>query len=106
MSFNNPAIHVLYALSLHDALPILDLAVAVIIGAAFTQVVTALTDSVLMPLISALVGSPNFDEFAKVTLNGNERSEEHTSELQSRGQLVCRLLLEKTNDHANVGCRS
>src|SRR5690625_7109124 len=26
------------------------------------------------------------------------RSEEHTSELQSRGQLVCRLLLEKKND--------
>src|SRR5690625_4482495 len=26
-----------------------------------------------------------------------ERSEEHTSELQSRGQLVCRLLLEKKN---------
>src|SRR5207253_10879137 len=25
------------------------------------------------------------------------RSEEHTSELQSRGQLVCRLLLEKKN---------
>src|SRR5439155_23901536 len=25
------------------------------------------------------------------------RSEEHTSELQSRGHLVCRLLLEKTN---------
>ena len=48
---------------------VMDLAVAVIIGAAFTQVVTALTDSVLMPLISALVGSPNFDEFAKVTLN-------------------------------------
>lgn len=50
----------------------MDLAVAVIIGAAFTQVVTALTDSVLMPVISALVGSPNFDDFAKVTLNGNE----------------------------------
>lgn len=50
----------------------MDLAVAVIIGAAFTQVVTALTDGVLMPLISALVGSPNFDEFAKVTVNGNE----------------------------------
>lgn len=50
----------------------MDLAVAVIIGAAFTQVVTALTDSVLMPLISALVGSPNFDEFAKLTINGNE----------------------------------
>src|SRR5207253_8455896 len=26
---------------------------------------------------------------------GNVRSEEHTSELQSRGHLVCRLLLEK-----------
>src|SRR5690625_6908250 len=28
-------------------------------------------------------------------LPATERSEEHTSELQSRGQLVCRLLLEK-----------
>src|SRR5690625_6249180 len=27
------------------------------------------------------------------------RSEEHTSELQSRGHLVCRLLLEKKKDH-------
>src|SRR5207253_3705615 len=27
------------------------------------------------------------------------RSEEHTSELQSRGHLVCRLLLEKKNDY-------
>src|SRR5690625_6594156 len=33
------------------------------------------------------------------TMGGNleERSEEHTSELQSRGHLVCRLLLEKKN---------
>src|SRR2546429_6238164 len=28
-----------------------------------------------------------------------KRSEEHTSELQSRLHLVCRLLLEKKNDH-------
>src|SRR5439155_16614645 len=28
-------------------------------------------------------------------VNGRQRSEEHTSELQSRGHLVCRLLLEK-----------
>src|SRR5690625_5858861 len=28
-------------------------------------------------------------------LNNGHRSEEHTSELQSRGHLVCRLLLEK-----------
>src|SRR5258706_12175269 len=30
---------------------------------------------------------------------GGERSEEHTSELQSLTNLVCRLLLEKKNDH-------
>src|SRR5206468_9522525 len=29
---------------------------------------------------------------------GHRRSEEHTSELQSRSDLVCRLLLEKKND--------
>src|SRR5690625_6767973 len=31
-----------------------------------------------------------------------ERSEEHTSELQSRGHLVCRLLLEKKNTNRPV----
>src|SRR2546428_9879649 len=30
------------------------------------------------------------------------RSEEHTSELQSRSDLVCRLLLEKKNNNANA----
>src|SRR5690625_4042198 len=33
-------------------------------------------------------------------LSSKRRSEEHTSELQSRGHLVCRLLLEKKNDNA------
>src|SRR3712207_8232802 len=32
-------------------------------------------------------------------LHGGSRSEEHTSELQSRQYLVCRLLLEKTKSH-------
>src|SRR5690625_7074873 len=31
------------------------------------------------------------------------RSEEHTSELQSRGQLVCRLLLEKKKEYHTYG---
>src|SRR5437870_9151822 len=39
---------------------------------------------------------------------GGFRSEEHTSELQSRGHLVCRLLLEKkkhaTTEFAEVDC--
>src|SRR5437660_3854200 len=33
------------------------------------------------------------------SVSGSFRSEEHTSELQSRGQLVCRLLLEKKTGH-------
>src|SRR5690625_5610175 len=41
-------------------------------------------------LIQEADGGTSFD-------GGGLRSEEHTSELQSRGQLVCRLLLEKTN---------
>src|SRR5690625_6635368 len=32
---------------------------------------------------------------SRVVHAGDQRSEEHTSELQSRGHLVCRLLLEK-----------
>src|SRR5215208_7948162 len=33
---------------------------------------------------------------------GRPRSEEHTSELQSRGHLVCRLLLEKKKTNINM----
>ena len=51
---------------------VVDLAVAVVIGAAFGAVVTALVDNVLMPLIAALVGSPNFDAFLLFTINGVE----------------------------------
>src|SRR5690625_6833314 len=35
-----------------------------------------------------------------------ERSEEHTSELQSRGHLVCRLLLEKKNKNTTYDRRT
>src|SRR2546429_5875394 len=41
----------------------------------------------------------------KVELSGfKARSEEHTSELQSRLHLVCRLLLEKKKHHTEYGC--
>src|SRR2546428_1224918 len=40
-------------------------------------------------------GSPLFHLVRAVGLNVRDRSEEHTSELQSRSDLVCRLLLEK-----------
>src|SRR5439155_25391310 len=41
-------------------------------------------------IIGPIVGGLLMDRYGIVT-----RSEEHTSELQSRGHLVCRLLLEK-----------
>lgn len=40
---------------------VIDLAVGVIIAAAFTPIVEALTKKVLMPLIGAIFGQPNFD---------------------------------------------
>ena len=40
---------------------IVDLAVAVILGAAFGAVVASFTDGVLMALVAAIVGEPNFD---------------------------------------------
>src|SRR2546422_3303411 len=78
--FNDTATTEIYTLSLHDALPILEL----------------------------LREHPAVDHL--VPLQGNRlppdlvgrfdlRSEEHTSELQSRLHLVCRLLLEKKKTH-------
>lgn len=40
---------------------ILELAVAVILGTAFAAVVASFTDGVLMPIIAAIFGKPNFD---------------------------------------------
>ena len=42
---------------------VLDLAVAVIIGAAFTAIVTSLTGDLIMPLIGALVGKLDFSNY-------------------------------------------
>src|SRR5207253_8952721 len=71
--FTNTAPTEIYTLSLHDALPI--------------YLADALTDELLLERLGVeLLHAPG-------GLLG--RSEEHTSELQSRGHLVCRLLLEK-----------
>lgn len=40
---------------------VVDLAVAVVLGAAFTAVVTAFVNALIMPLIALLFGQPNFD---------------------------------------------
>src|SRR5690349_22194443 len=72
--FNGPAPPEIYTLSLHDALPISCVLVANGIHAALDPVA---------PL------APGTQYELRL------RSEEHTSELQSRRDLVCRLLLEK-----------
>lgn len=46
---------------------ILDLAIAVIIGAAFGKIVTALVDNILMPIIGSFIGTT----FATLTLKIN-----------------------------------
>jgi large conductance mechanosensitive channel len=50
---------------------VVDLAVAVVIGAAFGAVITALVKGLLTPLIGALVGTPDFSVLS-FTLNGSQ----------------------------------
>src|SRR2546429_814736 len=84
--FNDTATTEIYTLSLHDALPI---------SAAQTQYTKATLDHCTGPSLgkatelSAEIGRPPSSS------SNDKRSEEHTSELQSRLHLVCRLLLEK-----------
>ena len=49
---------------------VVDLAVAVVVGAAFGAVVTALVKDLITPLIAALGGKPNFGNLA-FTINGS-----------------------------------
>jgi large conductance mechanosensitive channel len=42
---------------------VLDLAVAVIIGAAFGAIVSSLTDDIIMPIIGAIIGDLDFSNF-------------------------------------------
>lgn len=51
---------------------VMDLAVGVIIGAAFGKIVTALTDDVIMPIIGAVFGGLDFSNHY-VVLNGGEK---------------------------------
>ncbi len=50
---------------------VVDLAVAVIIGAAFGAVITALVEGIFTPLIAAIVGEPSFGGL-KFTINNSE----------------------------------
>src|SRR5258707_13619762 len=75
--FNDTATTEIYTLSLHDALPICDDLREHVIG-------------LIRPLL-------RLEQILEIAIGHTRRcrSEEHTSELQSRQYLVCRLLLEK-----------
>src|SRR3712207_8324282 len=81
--FNDTATTEIYTLSLHDALPISMRPTPAGGGAHSRRVVS--TAPTGRTFIWLWIGSTT----------GKGRSEEHTSELQSRQYLVCRLLLEK-----------
>jgi large conductance mechanosensitive channel len=49
---------------------VVDLAVAVVIGAAFGTIVTALVKDLITPLIAAIIGKPEFSSIA-FTINGS-----------------------------------
>src|SRR5439155_19347107 len=78
--FTDPAPTEIYTLSLHDALPI---------SAGERQVVVTIEYGSERERVAY--------DLVVVAIGFQARSEEHTSELQSRGHLVCRLLLEKKN---------
>src|SRR2546422_4969318 len=84
--FNDTATTEIYTLSLHDALPICR-----------------------APPRNRTHSRPGCRDRRRRQQLADERSEEHTSELQSRLHLVCRLLLEKkkqTTTYARAGPRS
>src|SRR3712207_6849170 len=87
--FNDTATTEIYTLSLHDALPIY-LGLVAGLGEGLEAVLHQLADAAAEHrLLAEEVGLALLGE------RGPDRSEEHTSELQSRQYLVCRLLLEK-----------
>src|SRR5688572_32516659 len=80
--FNDTPTTEIYTLSLHDALPILMLCYSTPLAA------VCLAAMAIYVALRWLAHGPLRDA-------RHERSEEHTSELQSQSNLVCRLLLEK-----------
>src|SRR5437588_3218395 len=82
--FNDTATTEIYTLSLHDALPILLSNWQYILIEKQADLIKPFKNS----FIAAMGG----------TIGAVARSEEHTSELQSHSDLVCRLLLEKKKE--------
>src|SRR5438445_13867835 len=89
--FTDPATTEIYTLSLHDALPISNV---VLLACFLGMSVGCLAANRRR---NYLPWTPVFLVMAD-SCGDDWRSEEHTSELQSRQYLVCRLLLEKKKE--------
>src|SRR2546427_8761009 len=87
--FNDTATTEIYTLSLHDALPIYD-------AQGLRQAERRRIGSPVSRHALSVPESPDLRlELVRSRDRESGRSEEHTSELQSQSNLVCRLLLEK-----------
>src|SRR3712207_8981484 len=101
--FNDTATTEIYTLSLHDALPIFH-DVAPVAG----RVADREQDRLALTLREAerlLAPGEPVHGIVLVLEQVRARSEEHTSELQSRQYLVCRLLLEKKKNTTYITTR-
>src|SRR2546430_7331121 len=85
--FNDTATTEIYTLSLHDALPISVGDNSPWLGA---------------ECVTRVVVGGSRCRLGDATTDHTRRSEEHTSELQSQSNLVCRLLLEKKKKHKKL----
>src|SRR6266480_5535315 len=89
--FNDTATTEIYTLSLHDALPICG----------------GLPDHLLVGAFDYdLRRDRNLERDSCPPLDRDRRSEEHTSELQSHVNLVCRLLLEKKKRGRDISAQT
>src|SRR2546425_9391665 len=94
--FNDTATTEIYTLSLHDALPICQRLKTL----ARSHYVDAAVAGFALAMLAEAGDGARIGVAAAMACA--ERSEEHTSELQSLAYLVCRLLLEKKKNGATV----
>src|SRR5206468_12774578 len=91
--FNHTPPPLTYTLSLHDALPISGWSAFIGATTDYGRPASALSNR--PPAARGFSGGPGRRSGYPHGMKNLLRSEEHTSELQSRSDLVCRLLLEK-----------